>query len=70
MMLQFKIIRSLWCYKYEWWEETSQLDPRGEWMGLEYKAVRCEALIPFWIRGDEKIERYIDRYSDRCWLYV
>lgn len=66
----FKTIRRIWCYQYEWWEETSIFDPKGFWKGPDYKARKYKALIPFWIRSDDKIENYLDKHSGEDWLYI
>ena len=67
----FMWLRMAWCYEHPYYAECSQWTPGREWNhGCEHFEVEMTLLIPFWVKGEEAIEAYREKYSHENWLYL
>ena len=66
----FKKVRKLWCYKHEEWTDCSFDTPGAVWFGgNDTYEVKIVYAIPFWIRDEDDVVNYTDKYCDQDWLY-
>lgn len=67
----FSLVRRSWCYKYTYWNECSSWTKGARCAGGgEYFEHEVTLLIPLWIRGEDAVAVYYDRWCEKDWLYL
>lgn len=66
----FKKLRKLWCYKHVEWTDCSWFTPGAIWCGgNDCYEISINYAIPFWIKSDDAIADYTEKYCECDWLY-